>query len=85
MCRDAVVEGEAQAVERTRQAEASAGEARPAKRPGLLASLQGLGRRSRTASAQAQEAQQHGQARSRPASRMTLLACRILHSVPCTV
>ena len=50
-------------MERARQAEASAGEARPAKRPGLLASLKGLGRRSRTAPAQAPEAQQHSQAR----------------------
>ena len=55
------MEGEARAVERARQAEASAGEARPAKRPGLLASLKGLGRRSRTAPAQAPEAQQHSQ------------------------
>lgn len=49
-------------MERARQAEASAGEARPAKRPGLLASLKGLGRWSRTASAQAPEPQQHSQA-----------------------
>ena len=57
------MEGEARAVERARQAEASAGGAQPAKRPGLLASLQGLRRQSHAVCVQAPEPQQHSQAR----------------------
>ena len=53
------MEGEAQAVERARKAEAQAGEARPAARPGLLASLQGLGRRGQVARRQGPKSQQH--------------------------
>lgn len=53
------MEGKAQAVEHARKAEAQADEARPAARPGLLASLQGLGRRGQMARQQAPESQQH--------------------------